>query len=80
MFKRWFKSAKDDGPDPLSPIPEESIETFPSVLEEPAMTSDVPVDAPDPSPESTPIPFSSIPRRCDSVYLKPMVATKCETL
>ena len=80
MFKRWFKPAKDDGPDPLSPIPEDSNETFPFVLEEPVMTPDVSRDAPDPSPESTPIPFSSIPRRCDSVYLKPMVATKCETL
>lgn len=73
MFKRWFKSAREDGPDPLSPIPEESNESFPSVLEES-------VHAPDPSPEPTPVPFSSIPRRCSSVYLKPMVATVGETL
>ena len=73
MFKRWFKSAKEDGPDPLSPVPEESNESFPSVLEELVL-------APDPSPETTPVPFSSIPRRCSSVYLKPMTAIKGETL
>ena len=73
MFKRWFKSAREDGPDPLSPIPEDSNESFPSVLEEL-------VDVPDPSPEPTPHAFSSIPRRCSSVYLQPMIATVGKTL
>ena len=73
MFRRWFKSAKEDGPDPLSPIPEDSNESFPSVLEEP-------VQGKDQVHLSTPRAFSSIPRRCSSVYLKPMVATVGETL